>query len=187
MVTSAGVGEGKTSLASQLAASLARGWRKTLLIDGDIRRPAAHTLFKALLEPGLCEVLRNEAGTEEAIKPTSLSRLWFLPAGHCDAHAIQALAQESVQAMFDKLKEQFEFIIVDSSPVLPVADALSLGQQVDGVLYAVLRDVSRLPALKAAQMRLENLSVRTLGAVLIGSNADSGGAACRYAALDGGN
>ena len=102
MVTSAGIGEGKTSLASQLAASLARSWRKTLLIDGDLRHPATHTLFNVPLEPGFAEVLRGEASPAEAIKPTALSRLWLMPAGHCDAHAVQALAQDNVGTMFDK-------------------------------------------------------------------------------------
>jgi capsular exopolysaccharide synthesis family protein len=185
MVTSAGIGEGKTSLASQLAASLARSWRKTLLIDGDMRHPATHTLFNVPLEPGFAEVLRGEASLAEAVKPTALSRLWLMPAGHCDAHAVQALAQDNVGTMIDTLKQQYDFIIVDSCPVLPVADSLSLGQHVDAVLYAVLRDVSRVPALKAAQMRLANLDIRTLGAVLIGTSMDTGNSGSRYAMLEG--
>src|SRR5207247_1833903 len=140
---------GKTSLASQLAASLARAWRKTLLVDGDLRNPAAHRLFDLPLEPGLSEVLRGEVNVTDAVKPTSLSRLWLMSAGHWDAHAVQALAQDGVGTMFEQLKEQYDFIVVDSCPVLPVADSLLLAQHVDGVIFSILRDVSRMPSVHA--------------------------------------
>jgi capsular exopolysaccharide synthesis family protein len=170
MVTSALQGEGKTSLASQLAASLARAWRKTLLVDGDLRKPGVHALFGLPVEPGLSEVLRGEVQASETVKPTPLSRLWMMPAGHWDSHAVQALAQDGVRTMFSQLKEHYDFIIVDSAPVLPVADSLLLGQNVDAVIFSVLRDVSRLPTLQSAQQRLNNLGIRTLGAVVLGDN-----------------
>lgn len=168
MVTSAQSGEGKTSVASQLAASLARAWRKTLLIDGDLRNPGVHKLFEAAQEPGFSELLRGEVNTADAVRPTSISRLWVMPAGHWDSHAVQALAQDGVGTLFKQLKEEFDFIIVDSSPVLPVNDSLMLGQHVDGVIFSILRDVSRIPAVQAARARLLNLRVRTLGGVVIG-------------------
>jgi succinoglycan biosynthesis transport protein ExoP len=182
MVTSAAGGEGKTSLASQLAASLARAWRKTLLIDADLRHPAGHALFDLPLEPGFSEVLRNEVKPADAIKPTPLSRLWLMPAGHWDAHAVQALAQDNVRPLLEQLKQQYDYIIIDSCPVLPVADSLVLGQHVDGVVFSVLRDVSRLPALHAAHQKMTNLGIRTLGAVVIGAKADTTTAAYKYAA-----
>jgi capsular exopolysaccharide synthesis family protein len=186
MITSAGGGEGKTSLASQLAASLARAWRKTLLVDADLRHPAAHKLFDLPLEPGLCEVLRGEANLGDVVKPTLLSRLWLMTAGHWDAHAVQALAQPGVSNWFDQMKQQYDFVIVDSCPVLPVADALLLSQHVDGVIFSVLRDVTRLPAVHAAQQKLDNLGVRTLGVVVIGADSDPASLVDRYAARAGG-
>jgi capsular exopolysaccharide synthesis family protein len=180
MVTSASGGEGKTTLASHLAASLARAWRKTLLIDGDLRNPAAHEQFELPVEPGLAEALRGEVEFEDAIRPTPVSRLWLLPAGKCDSHALQALAQEGVAAVFERLKEQFDFIIIDTSPVLPVPDALLLGKHADAVLLAVLRDVSRVPAVYAAQQRLQALGIHTLGAVVMGEKAEGYGRALPY-------
>lgn len=181
MVTSALPGEGKTTLAGQLAMSLARSWRKTLLIDGDLRHPGAHKLFELAAEPGFSEVLRNEANPADAIKPTALSRLWLLPAGQFDDHAAQALAQDSLRDLFEQLKQQYDFIIVDSSPVLPVADALLLGQNVDGVIFSILKDVSRVPAVHAAQQKLNNLGIRTVGAVMIGATGDAGNVDYHYA------
>src|SRR5262249_37368759 len=87
MVTRAGGGRGTTSLASPRAATRARAWKKTLLIDGALRTPAAHRLFTLPLEPGFSEVLRGEVDAGEAIRPTPVSRLWMLPAGHWDSHA----------------------------------------------------------------------------------------------------
>jgi capsular exopolysaccharide synthesis family protein len=182
MVTSATGGEGKTSVATQLAASLARAWRKTLLIDADLRNPAAHRVFEVAREPGLCEVLRGEVAVDDAIRPAPVSRLWVLPAGQWDAHAIQALAQDEVHTLIEQLKGQYDFIIVDSSPVLPVADTLLLAPHVDGVLFSVLRDVSRVPEVYAAQQRLAPLGVRTLGAVAIGMASDLSQRAYQYAA-----
>jgi capsular exopolysaccharide synthesis family protein len=179
MVTSAESGEGKTSLASHLAASLSRAWRKTLLIDGDLRNPAAHVLFQVPQEPGFSELLRGEVGVDDVVRPTPVSRLWMLPAGRWDSHAIQALAQEEVRTFFDHLKKEFDFIVIDACPVLPVADSLLLGQHVDAVLFSVMRHVSRTPAVYAAQQRLAGLGVRTLGAVVIGEGTETYGSASR--------
>jgi capsular exopolysaccharide synthesis family protein len=175
MVTSALGGEGKTSLASQLAASLARSGRKTLLIDCDLRKPAAHKLFDLPLDPGFSEVLRGEVHLSDVVRPTRLSRLWLIAAGIWDGHATQALAQENVQALFEDLRGQFDFIVIDSSPVLPVADTMLIGQHVDGVVLSILRDQSRLPQVYAAYQRLALLGVRMLGTVVNGARGDSYG------------
>jgi capsular exopolysaccharide synthesis family protein len=186
MVTSANSGEGKTTLTTQLAASLARGWKRTLVIDGDLRHPAAHKLFDVPPEPGLAEVLRGEVEPGDAIRATPFSRLWVLPAGNGDNHAIQALSQDNVRSLFEQLKQQYDFILIDTPPVLPVTDTLLLGQHVDGVLMAVLRDVSRAPALYAAQRKLAPLSVVMLGAVVLGAEAEHDDQSYGYALAQAG-
>ncbi len=173
MVTSANSGEGKTTLASQLAASLSRAWKKVLLVDGDLRNPGCHTLFDVSHEPGLSEVLRGEIPPGDAVRGTPISRLWVLPAGNWDNHAIQSLSQEDVRKIVDQLKESYDFIIFDSCPVLPVNDTLLMAQHMDGVIFSVLRNVSRMPEIQAAQGRMNPLNIRALGAVLIGVNAEA--------------
>ncbi len=175
LVTSALEGEGKTSLASHLAASLARAGRKTLLLDSDLRKPAAHKLFDLPLEPGLSELLCGEVPVTEVIRPTRLSRLWLISAGICDGHATQALAQENVQGIFEELRGQFDYVIIDSSPVLPVADTLEIAPYTDGVILSILRDESQLPTVYAAGQRLSSLGVRVLGAVVSGTRGDTYG------------
>jgi len=146
-----------------------------LLIDCDLRNPAAHGAFDVPLEPGLCEALRGEIEFEEGIRPTRNSRLWLMPAGRCDSHALQALAQDEVRGVFERLKRHYDFIIIDAAPVLPVADALLIGQHADAALFTILRDVSRVPAVHAAQQRLTTLGIRMLGAVVIGEKTDAYG------------
>ena len=177
LVTSAIPGEGKSSLASQLAASLARAWRKVLLIDGDLRNPSAHRLFELPREPGLSEVLRGEATAADAIRSTAISRLWMMPAGHGDAHAVQALAQDNVRTLLEQLKQQYDFIVIDSAPILPVNDTLLLAQNVDSVVFSIMRDVSRAPQIQEARRRLDNVGARTMGAVVLGVQNEFGAGA----------
>jgi capsular exopolysaccharide synthesis family protein len=181
MVTSASKGEGKTTVATQLAASLARAWKRVLVIDGDLRHPAVHKLFDTPQEPGLAEVLRGEVESADAVRATALSRMWVLPAGNGDAHALQALAQDNVRTLLEQLKQQYDFIVIDTPPVLPVTDTLLLGQHVDGMLFAILKDISRAPAIYAAQQKLAPLNVPTLGAVVLGADTEFGDKTYGYA------
>jgi capsular exopolysaccharide synthesis family protein len=172
MVTSAVKGEGKTSLASHLATSLARARQRTLLIDGDLRSPTLHTLFDLTRGPGLAELLRGECDMVDALQATPAPSLTLITGGHVDSDAIASLAEGRLQPILAQAREQFDFIIVDSAPVLPVADSLQICQHVDAVLFSVLRDVSRLPKIHAAYERLASLGVRFLGAVVAGTKTD---------------
>jgi capsular exopolysaccharide synthesis family protein len=172
MVTSAVSGEGKTTLASHLATSLARAGRKTLLIDSDLRRPAVHQLFELPAQPGLSEVLLNEVHVAEATRSTTVDGLWVIPAGQWDRNVMLALARDGVEEILEKLKSEYDFIVVDSHPVLPANDALLIGQHVDTVLMSLLRGVSQAPRVYAACQRLSTLGIRILGAVVNGMPHD---------------
>jgi capsular exopolysaccharide synthesis family protein len=168
MVTSAGGGEGKTTVAGHLASSLARSGRRTLLVDGDLRSPALHQLFELPQQPGLSEVLLGEVHVAEATLATSLDGLLVIPAGEWDRDVVQALARDEVRRLFEKLKREYDFVVIDSHPVLAATDALLIGQHVDAVILSLLRGVSRTPQVYAAQQRLESLGIRVLGAVVNG-------------------
>jgi len=169
MITSAVSGEGKTSLATHLAGSMARAGYKTLLVDADLRRPALDRLFDLPTGPGLCELLRGEVEIAAAIQPSQVPDLWVMPAGRWNILASRALARGRLQPILDQLRDPYECVIVDSSPLLLTADALSTATNVDGVLFAIMHDVSRLPRVHAAYQRLEALGVRILGAVVNGA------------------
>ena len=168
LVTSAAAAEGRTTVASQLAASLARAGRRTLLIDGDLRRPALHALFDVPLEDGLCEVLRAEVDVADVIRPTHAEGLWLLTAGYCDIDAIHALATEQMQPVFDKLRGEYDFVIIDGAPVLGMSDALIFGQYSDGAILSVRRDHSQMPKINQAAELLRGVGIRIIGAVVNG-------------------
>jgi len=168
LVTSATTQEGRTTVASQLAASLARAGRRTLLVDGDMRRPALHALFDVPLEDGLCEVLRAEVDVADVIRPTHAEGLWLLTAGYCDIDAIHALATEQMQPAFEKLRSEYDFIIIDGAPVLGMSDALIFGQYCDGAILSVRRDFSQMPKINEAASLLRGVGVRLIGSVVNG-------------------
>ena len=174
MVTSALKGEGKTSLSGHLAASLSRAGHRTLLIDCDLRSPAIHRLFDLEPGPGISELLRREARAEDVIRSTVSGGPSVITAGKADAQAIQMLALDALDSIFRDLKRDFDYILVDSAPVLPVADSLLISQQVDAVIFSILRDVSRIPKVYAAYERLSMLGVRMLGAVVSGADGHYG-------------
>jgi capsular exopolysaccharide synthesis family protein len=172
MVAGAIRGEGKTSLSVHLATSMARSGRRTLLVDGDFRSPTADRLFDVPPTPGLCELLRGEADLAQIIAPTSMPNLYVIPAGLGDDRAVQAMSQQGARGIFDRLRDQFDYVVIDSSPVLSVVDPLLICGKVDGVLLSVLRDVSRIPAVYAAADRIAMLGARILGVVVSGAPGD---------------
>ncbi len=171
LVTSPSAMEGRTTVASQLAASLARAGRRTLLIDGDLRRPALHTLFDVPLEDGLCEVLRAEAEVTDVVRPTHAEGLWLMTAGYCDADAVHAMATDQIQPIFDKLRADYDFVIIDGAPVLGLSDSLMMGQHCDGALISVLRDHTSVPSIYYASELLRDVGVRLVGSVVNGVSA----------------
>jgi succinoglycan biosynthesis transport protein ExoP len=183
MVTSAVGGEGKTTLSSNLAMSLARAGRRTLLVDCDLRRPAAHQLFEQTLQPGFSEVALREVELPDAIRPTTADpNLFLLPAGQWDREVIQELAKAGITGIFEKLRSEFDFVVVDSHPVLPATDSLLIGQHVDAVLVSLMRDVSQVHHVHAACQQLSTLGIRVFGAVVNGVPVKDYGKSYQYAA-----
>lgn len=178
MIASAMGGEGKTTLSCHLSTSIARAGRKTILVDCDMRRPSVHKVFDLPLTPGLCEVLRGEAKLEDVIQPVSPEGLYVIPAGKINQRLLQILAHEGIGPVLAQLKTMFDFIVIDSSPVLPVTDALLVAQDVDGVIFSIRRDVSRVSKVMGACQRLGMLGVPLLGTVVIG--LDDGSYGFRY-------
>lgn len=169
LITSAHPHEGKTTVASQLASSLARSGKRTLLVDGDLRHPGAHMVLGMPMDRGLAEILRGEAELDDVVRPTQAENLWFLSAGQICRTSIQALSRKRVPEVLESLRSGFDFVVIDSSPVLSVADARLLGQHVDGAVLSVLKDVSQIPQVYEACELLRAVGIRLLGAVVNGA------------------
>jgi capsular exopolysaccharide synthesis family protein len=172
LVTSAVGHEGKSTIASQLAVSLARSGRRTLLIDADVRNPQQHAVFGLPLDRGFCDVIRGQANLEEVVQATPAEGLWILPAGRCDLATMQAMSSPVVPAIMDRVAEQFEFVILDSGPVLTGPEAMIYGQHVDAAILATRRDVSRVPKVDEASRRLQSVGIHVIGAVVNGARSD---------------
>jgi polysaccharide biosynthesis transport protein len=168
MVSSACSGEGKTTLASCLTASLARAGCRTLLVDCDLRNPCLHRLLNEKRTPGICELLSNTSSIDEAVRQTPIDRFDLLPAGQYSAESAAALAQGKLQGIFQQLKERYDFIVVDSSPLLAVPDALMIGQGADGVVFSIQAGVSAAHHVYEAHKRLGDLGIPFIGVVLSG-------------------
>jgi polysaccharide biosynthesis transport protein len=170
MVSSAAGGEGKTTLATQLALSLNRTGRRTILVDFDLRRPSFDEVFGLPLEPGVCEVLRQQESISNAVHQLAANNLAVMTAGRWDRNALASLSNGSAAAIFKKLREDYEFVVVDTSPILPVADARFVSQHVDSVVLAIFRDLSEAPKIQAACEILSAFGVPSIEAVVTGLN-----------------
>jgi capsular exopolysaccharide synthesis family protein len=169
LVTSAVAGEGKTSLAGHLAISLARGGFRTLLVDGDFHSPKAHRLF-ALPEggPGLSEALRGEVSLESAVHPSPLPGLAVLPAGRWDMAARQALVGDRWRQAKAELEARYDYVVIDTAPLLLVSDTLLLAREADGVVLSVLHGVSQVAHVAEMAGRLQAVGAKLKGAVVSG-------------------
>lgn len=172
LLTSAVTNEGKTTISCQLAASLARTGRRVAIVDCDFRRPSAHLMLDGDVTPGICEFLRGEASLQEIQQQTQADGLTFIAAGQVDQKILQQLNIDGGRRMIDQLKAEFDCVIIDTSPMLFVAEPAMMAQHADIVLLATRKDHSRIPYVAQCRELLRSLQVPLLGSIMVG--ADSG-------------
>lgn len=173
LVSSAGPKEGKSTVASQLAVSLARSGRRTVLVDADIRRPQLHLMFGLPGDRGVCDVLRGEAVADQLSQATPAENLWVLPAGRYDPVTLRGLNGPAIGAMIDNLRAKFDFVVIDSAPILSSPEPLVFGQYVSGVVISARRDFSCITKIDDATRRLQSVGIRVLGSVILGGRAEA--------------
>ena len=166
VVTSTGPGEGKTAVSANLAISLAQAGQRVLLIDADMRRPTAHELLGCNQEPGLSNVIVGDRKAADSVQRLPESGLWFLSAGKIPPNPAELLASKRFQAFMSTLKDHFEWIVIDSPPVLPVADAAVVAHSASGVVFVVGSEMTARSAARTALEQLDAANARYLGAVL---------------------
>ena len=169
LITSAGENEGKSTLAAQLAERSVNAGLLTLLIDADLRNPTLSRMFDRPESVGLANVLRGELLAEEAIGTVpEAGGFHFLSAGLVRDDLSRLLQSERLARLLESARESFDLVLVDSPPVLPVADALTIGQWVDAAILTVRHKVSRLPLVERASRQLTSVGITILGAVVSG-------------------
>ncbi len=172
LTTSASANEGKTTVSCQLAASLARTGKRVALVDCDFRRPSAHLMVDGKVGPGLSEYLRGEVRLEDIEQQTNAAGLTFIGAGAVDQRVLQELSADGGRKLIQLLKSRYDFVVIDTSPLLFVAEPSMIAQNADIVLMATRKDYSRVPYVAQARDSLRSLQVPLLGAIMVGADAD---------------
>jgi capsular exopolysaccharide synthesis family protein len=168
-VTSAISGEGKSFVATNLAHAISRQHdRRVLLIDGDLRRSTLHLSLGAPPSPGLSEYLLGEADEADVVQHGKDGNLCFIPGGKQVTDPSELLSKGRLKGLFDRMSPIFDWIIVDSPPCLPVADAIVISRLCDGVLMVV-----RAAATPSALSRKANLELKGRNVVGVVLNAVS--------------
>jgi len=168
-VTSAVSREGKTSVAVQLALSIARATGEpTLLIDGDLRAPDVHRIFEIERSPGLAEVLQGTCPLDEAIDSSFSPVLHVLAAGQLATVPHRLLGTAQFPALLTELQTRYRYIVLDTPPILAASEALMIARRADATVVCARRDFSRIDQVHEAHSRLISAGVRVAGTVLNG-------------------
>lgn len=173
-VTSPSAGEGKTTTACNPACVLAQSGKRILLIDGDLRKGRLHRYFEKAQVPGLtqCIAHRNVPPTTH-VHTTSVSNLCLLTTGTLPPNPAELLAPEALSGVLDALAECFDHVVIDSAPVMGLADALVLSRSVNGVVVVAAAGKTTRHALQYAVQRLRQVHAGLLGVVLNKVDVDS--------------
>jgi capsular exopolysaccharide synthesis family protein len=166
VVTSTGPGEGKSVVASNLAISLAQARQRVLLLDADMRRPRVHIIFEKPQEPGLSNVLVGDAKPAETIHRTTVPGLSVMASGLTPPDPAELLGSKRFQDFMSSLAPDFDWVIVDTPPVMAVTDSSVAAHVTGSVLFVIGAEMtSRYEALRALE-QLEHMNAKFMGAVL---------------------
>jgi capsular exopolysaccharide synthesis family protein len=166
VVTSAMPGEGKTTTAVNLAMAMSDAGTKVLLVDGDLRNPSVADALGLEGGVGLTTILLGRAELDDVVQQWAGTNLWVLPAGQVPPNPSELLGSEAMRDLFGELLEQFDFVLVDSPPLVPVIDALLLDRLTGGTLMVVAADRTRKRHLVEALRSLETASGTVAGFAL---------------------
>lgn len=166
LVTSAVPDEGKSTITTNLARALALGGARVLLVDGDMRKGHLHELLGLESQPGLTELLRQPGEPRHFIQTNSLVNFSFLARGAISTNPGDLFLNSRFEDILSRLRQEFDYILIDSSPVFAADDATTLAPKVDGTLFIVRSRFSRARAVREALTLLTQRQARVLGLVL---------------------
>jgi capsular exopolysaccharide synthesis family protein len=170
-ITSPNMGDGKSTVAANLAVSIAQSGKSILLIDADFRRPRQHKLFGLSGDVGLASVMAEETELEEAIQATAVENLAILPCGPRPANPAELLTAPRFKELLDTLGERYDFVLVDTPPLLVVSDPGVVAPRVDGVLLTIRVSKNGRPDAERAKESLGALNAKLLGVIVNGVGA----------------
>lgn len=170
LVTSTEPSEGKSVVAANLAISLAHAGLRVMLIDADLRKPRLHELMKAKQDPGLSSLLVGRVKASDVVLTTSTANLWMIPAGPNPPNPAELLGSTRFMNLLKSLGEHFDWVVIDSPPVMAVTDPSVIAFRTTGVIFVIgSEQVNRHKALTAVQ-KLQASKAKILGAILNRAN-----------------
>lgn len=184
MVTSAGPGEGKSITSANLAVIMAQSGNKTLLVDCDQRKPSMHKIFQISNIYGLSNLLAGEISTECAIIESDIDNLQILTSGVKPPNPSELLSSKKMNLFIDSLRNEYDYIILDTPPVLAVTDAQVISKYSDGCLLVVSSGEAEKEAVIKSKEALEKVNSKILGVVLNKMRVNSKGYYSTYYCYD---
>jgi capsular exopolysaccharide synthesis family protein len=174
-ITSADPGDGKSTLAANLACAIATSGKKCLLIDADLRRPRVHNLFGVPNTLGVSSVIRDGMDIPDVVQQTAITNLSVMTVGPRVDNPAELLLSPRFTELVEMLRQQYEFVIIDTPPVLAVTDPAAVAAHVDGVVLVVRITKRSRPHAKRACETLDLIGARVLGVVVNGVGEGTSG------------
>jgi capsular exopolysaccharide synthesis family protein len=178
VVTSALAAEGKTTTAMNLAAALAETGKRVVLVDADLRRPQVYHRTGGMGDIGLTNYLKGDGSMADLLQPSEVSGLQILASGPQPPNPAELLGSKKAGQGIENLSAMFDYVIIDSPPLLPVTDAAVLAQWADGVVLVARANQSRIPDVAACIEQLEAVQAKLIGVVL--TDVPTRGGAYKY-------
>jgi capsular exopolysaccharide synthesis family protein len=173
LITSAVPNEGKSTIAANLARTLALGGSRVLLVDADLRKGRLHEMMGLQCEPGLVELLHQPDNLDSVIQRDSLQNFAFLSRGKALGHAGDLFLGQAFDQVLARMRQQFDYVLIDSSPVFAADDATTLAPKVDGTLFVVRGNFSSVRQVREALELLHQRQAKVLGLVFNRADASA--------------
>lgn len=180
-VSSPEPGDGKSTCIANLAIAMAQSGKRVLLLDADLRRPTIHQLFHARHEIGTADVLSGEIRLENAVQQSAVTNLWLLTSGHNPPNPAETLSLSRLDQLLSVARANFDFILVDSPPLLVVSDPCIVAPKTDGLLLVVRTNKNSRIALRHANQLVRQHGIRMFGVVVNAVQDEAG----EYSAYSG--
>ena len=173
-VSSPEPGDGKSTFISNLAIALAQSGKRVLLVDADLRRPTIHRLFHARQDIGTTDVLSGEIQLINAVQECPVQNLWLLTAGFSPSNPAETLSSPRFNALLAEARREFDFVLVDSPPLLVVSDPCIVASRTDGLLLVVRTHKNTRLALRQTNQLLRQHDIELFGVVANGITDPAG-------------
>jgi exopolysaccharide transport family protein len=166
VISSANPGEGKTTTVANLASSLALNGAKVLAVDADLRRPTMHHHFGIPKTPGLSDLIVGKCQASQAIQSTRFKGLQILPCGYVPPNPAELLGSAHMRQVVEALRTHYEWVLIDTPPILAMADTPVLCPLVEGVILVIGAEVSGRPTIQRAVDQIQGVGGKIIGVVL---------------------